>query len=160
MFKTGGMVDTLKFSSLKHRVPSDLSVVLEIYTENPRNLGVKPFVGPNGKQIDENHDLIVWCAKGSVVGAQCKSVCFFHLNKYLCKDISFGSDLMFKKLDLYVSKRPAFRKMGDSITIDIWQDFLHKSLSLFLNVTVFKKQNIQRSYKHFSVHYLFVLHFN
>ena len=40
------MVLKLKLVSSKHKVPSDFSVVLEIYRENPRNLGAKPLAGP------------------------------------------------------------------------------------------------------------------
>ena len=46
MLSTGGMVVTLKFSSLKHKVPSNLSVVLEMYTANPRKSGVNLLVEP------------------------------------------------------------------------------------------------------------------
>ena len=46
MLKIAGIVLSVKTVSLKHRCPSDLSVVLETYNENPRNLEVKPFAGP------------------------------------------------------------------------------------------------------------------
>lgn len=46
MFKIDGIVLRVKTLSLKHTYPSDLSVVLETYNENPRKLGVKPFEGP------------------------------------------------------------------------------------------------------------------
>ena len=49
MLSTGGMVVTLKFSSLKHNVPSNLSVVLEMYTANPRKSGVNLLVEPEMK---------------------------------------------------------------------------------------------------------------
>ena len=49
MVSTGGMVVTLKFSSLKHNVPSNLSVVLEMYTANPRKSGVNLLVEPEMK---------------------------------------------------------------------------------------------------------------
>ena len=49
MLSTGGMVVTLKFSSLKHKVPSNLSVVLEMYTANPRKSGVNLLVEPEMK---------------------------------------------------------------------------------------------------------------
>ena len=42
MSKTDGMVLCVKLVSLKHRTPSDLLVVLEMYKENPRNLPVNP----------------------------------------------------------------------------------------------------------------------
>ena len=38
VLKTGGMVLKVKFLSSKHNVPSDLSVVFDMYNENPRNL--------------------------------------------------------------------------------------------------------------------------
>ena len=47
--KSGGIVYKVKLWSLKHSTPSDLSVVLDTYKENPRNRGVKPFLGPTNK---------------------------------------------------------------------------------------------------------------
>ena len=49
MVKTAGIVFKVKLVSLKHKVPSALFVVLETYKEKPKNLGVKPFEGPNGE---------------------------------------------------------------------------------------------------------------
>lgn len=43
MVRLAGMVSSVKMLSLKHRVPSNLSVVLDIYTESPRKDGVKRF---------------------------------------------------------------------------------------------------------------------
>lgn len=40
------MVLKVKLVSLKHKIPSDVSVVLETYKENPRNLDVQPLDGP------------------------------------------------------------------------------------------------------------------
>lgn len=46
MVMLGGMVSSVKMLSLKHRVPSNLSVVLETYTESPRKDGVNRFDAP------------------------------------------------------------------------------------------------------------------
>lgn len=43
MVNIAGIVSLVKFSSLKHRLPCNLSVVLETYTENPKNLAVYPL---------------------------------------------------------------------------------------------------------------------
>ena len=47
MSKTDGMVLCVKLVSLKHRTPSDLLVVLEMYKENPRNLPAYPLGTPH-----------------------------------------------------------------------------------------------------------------
>lgn len=44
------MVSNVQLLSWKHKTPSDLSVVLDTYTENPINRAVKPFVGPKWTQ--------------------------------------------------------------------------------------------------------------
>lgn len=46
MVRLAGMVSTVKMSSLKHRVPCNLSAVLDTYTESPRKDGVKRFDAP------------------------------------------------------------------------------------------------------------------
>ena len=46
IFITGGMVVTLKSSSLKHRVPFNLSVVFEMYTANPKKSVVNQLSEP------------------------------------------------------------------------------------------------------------------
>lgn len=46
MVKLAGMVSTVKMLSLKHRVPCNLSAVLDTYTESPRKDGVKRFDAP------------------------------------------------------------------------------------------------------------------
>ena len=46
MLMTAGMVLNVKCLSLKHNVPPSLCVVLETYTENPKNRGVKPLYIP------------------------------------------------------------------------------------------------------------------
>lgn len=43
---TAGIVSSVKLVSLKHSIPSNLSVVLETYTENPRNNRVKILEEP------------------------------------------------------------------------------------------------------------------
>ena len=50
VLNTAGMVSRVKFLSWKHNVQSDFLVVLDIYTEKPRNLGVKPL--DESKKID------------------------------------------------------------------------------------------------------------
>lgn len=46
MVRVAGMVSTVKMLSLKHRVPCNLSVVLDTYTESPRKDGVKRLYTP------------------------------------------------------------------------------------------------------------------
>lgn len=43
---TAGIVSAIKLLSLKHKVPCNLSVVLDTYTENPRKWFVKVFEEP------------------------------------------------------------------------------------------------------------------
>lgn len=43
---TAGMVSSVKLVSLKHSVPCSLSVVLDIYKENPRKCRVKSLEAP------------------------------------------------------------------------------------------------------------------
>ena len=45
--KIDGIVLSVKFVSLKHKVPSDLSVVLETYSENHSTLSTISEVGAN-----------------------------------------------------------------------------------------------------------------
>lgn len=51
---TAGMVSSVKLLSLKHKIPCNLSVVLDTYTENPRKWFVKVFEEP----ISEKNDII------------------------------------------------------------------------------------------------------
>lgn len=44
------MVYLVNVSSLKQRTPSSLSVVFDMYTENPKNLVVNPLSGPKEKK--------------------------------------------------------------------------------------------------------------
>lgn len=46
MVRLAGMVSSVKMLSLKHRVPCNLSVVLDTYTESPKKDGVKRFDAP------------------------------------------------------------------------------------------------------------------
>lgn len=46
MVRFAGMVSNVKMLSLKHRVPCNLSAVLDTYTESPRKDGVKRFDAP------------------------------------------------------------------------------------------------------------------
>lgn len=47
---TAGMVSSVKLVSLKHSVPCSLSVVLDIYKENPRKDFVKSLEAPAMKK--------------------------------------------------------------------------------------------------------------
>lgn len=46
MVRLAGMVSSVKMLSLKHRVPCNLSVVLDTYTESPRKDGMKRLDAP------------------------------------------------------------------------------------------------------------------
>lgn len=46
MVTLAGMVSNEKILSLKHRVPCNLSVVLDTYTESPKKDGVKRLDAP------------------------------------------------------------------------------------------------------------------
>lgn len=46
MVRLAGIVSSVKLLSLKHRVPCNLSVVLDTYTESPRKDGVKRLDAP------------------------------------------------------------------------------------------------------------------
>lgn len=46
MVRLAGMVSSVKMLSLKHRVPCNMSVVLDTYTESPRKDGVKRLDAP------------------------------------------------------------------------------------------------------------------
>lgn len=49
---TAGMVSSVKLLSLKHKIPCNLSVVLDTYTENPRKWFVKVFEEPISEKND------------------------------------------------------------------------------------------------------------
>ena len=48
---TGGMVSSVKLVSLKHKIPCNISVVLDTYTENPRKWIVKVFEEPVSEKM-------------------------------------------------------------------------------------------------------------
>lgn len=50
MLNTAGMVLLLYLLSLKHKIPCDISVVLDIYTENPKKDDVIELYGPEIKK--------------------------------------------------------------------------------------------------------------
>ena len=58
---TGGMVLEVKMESLKHRVPWDLSDVLEMYKENPRNVCVYGLEGPMVSRMDRHVLIYLTC---------------------------------------------------------------------------------------------------
>lgn len=51
MLSLAGIVFIVKLLSLKHRVPFNLSVVLDTYTESPRKDGVKRFDAPEYEML-------------------------------------------------------------------------------------------------------------
>lgn len=51
MFIGLGIVSLVNMVSLKHSIPSSLVVVLETYTENPKNLVVYPFLASEVMKI-------------------------------------------------------------------------------------------------------------
>lgn len=51
MVRLAGIVSTVKMLSLKHRVPCNLSVVLDTYTESPKKDGVKRFDAPENEML-------------------------------------------------------------------------------------------------------------
>lgn len=59
---TAGIVSAIKLLSLKHKVPCNLSVVLDTYTENPRKWFVKVFEEPILEKNDSftTNKGIVW----------------------------------------------------------------------------------------------------
>lgn len=67
VLKTSGIVLILKESYLKHSVPSDIEVVFETYTENPKNLEVYPLDESVSKlkhlinQFGNLHSQILYC---------------------------------------------------------------------------------------------------
>lgn len=56
MLKTDGIVSGVKLASLKHCIPCNLSVVLEMYSENPRYVKICPLIRPsiNNEIIKKN----------------------------------------------------------------------------------------------------------
>lgn len=51
---TAGMVSSVKLLSLKHKIPCNLSVVLDTYTENPRKWFVKVFEEPISEKKNDS----------------------------------------------------------------------------------------------------------
>lgn len=54
VLKTGGMVFLVKLLSLKHRVPRNISGVLETYSENPKKVSASKNLNPRKKRHDIN----------------------------------------------------------------------------------------------------------
>ena len=55
VLNTYGMLSNVYSLSLTHNTPSDLSVVLDTYKENPMNLGAKPLLEP-----EYNHEILIY----------------------------------------------------------------------------------------------------
>lgn len=54
--KTGGTVVTVKWLSLKHSLPSDISVVLDTYNEKPKKLDGRYGFKPGKQDNDVLHE--------------------------------------------------------------------------------------------------------